>query len=188
RIFLLRHGEIQQHAGKIFLGQTDVPLSSQGKEDSRLLAEELKQEGLCTKQIYTGDLKRTVQTAEIVASLLDIGQIIQRPALREMALGAWDGKPIEEIKALYPEEYKKRGENLFTYKPDHHWESFFDLQYRVVKALKGILEEVTLQGETDIVIVAHKGVLRVIENNLDGKSVEFPWETIQPAKYRCKSY
>ncbi len=189
RIFLIRHGEIQQHQEKIFLGQTDVPLSERGKEQAQNAAKELAHYHIRTNRIYTSDLSRTVKTAEIIASYM-VGlshadkfdsypfededreeisiEIVREPALREMSLGLWDGKFISEVRERYPEEYQKRGEDFLAFKFGNDSENFYDLQYRVMKGLRSILEEEGRlhQGNRDIVIVSHRGVINVILSTL----------------------
>ena len=81
-----------------------------------------------------------------------------------MALGAWDGRFISEIKALYPDAYKKRGENLLGFKFDNGSENFYDLQYRVIKCMENIVRN---YPEGDLVIVAHSGVIKVMLSYLN---------------------
>lgn len=71
RIFFVRHGEIEQHKEKIFLGQNDVALSEKGKEQALAAAKELEQYGISVSRIYTSDLSRTLaETAEIIKNQL----------------------------------------------------------------------------------------------------------------------
>ena len=163
--YLIRHGQPQQHRDKIFLGQTDVPLSDEGRKQ----AEKAKAALLVgIRRIYSSDLKRALQTAEIIG-----GQIIATQGFREMNLGSWDGRYIEDIKREFPELYQKRGKNLFSFKTGNKAENFYDLQYRVVKALTDILKK---DDSREIFIVAHSGVIRCIETNLRGGSVEDAWQ------------
>lgn len=176
RLFLVRHGEIRQHSEKIFLGQTDVPLSEKGRQQAAEAAEELLGNEARPLCIYSSDLVRAVETAEIIRARLAEGEnrselsLSCDSRLREMSLGQWDGCFIREIMEQYPEEYKRRGENLLTYKFDHSSENFYDLQYRAIKALRGILKQErasesgqnTEDNTKDIVIVSHWGVIDVI--------------------------
>lgn len=226
RFILLRHGQIRQHKEKIFLGQTDVPLSDLGRQQAAEAGKRLKSEGLNTNRIYTSDLSRALETAQIVADIIATAssadtafsadaqtspahvdasraeaqagrriapqtqaspssegmQIITEPGFREMALGAWDGRYISEIKAEYPEAYERRGRDIQKFKFDHNSENFYDLRYRVLKTLKEILKvenaripadadnsekSGTSEAREDIFIVAHKGVIRVIIEALE---------------------
>lgn len=157
RLFLVRHGETQQHQGKILLGQKDVPLSEKGREQARAAGEKLLALGVDSGVLYTSDLSRALETAEIIGGCLGLQRNIE-PALREMALGAWDGVSIEEIKGRYPDEFAQRGKQLLHYKLDHESENFYDLQYRVIKSLQSILHKET----KDLIVVAHAGVIKVI--------------------------
>ncbi len=198
RLFLVRHGEIRQHREKIFLGQTDVPLSDLGRVQASEAAEELIRNGISVNRIYASDLSRAAETAEIIReslqrhrkshgeieSKIEVTQkndpvieeiretdpeieVIRDPGMREMSLGEWDGRFISEIREQYPEEYEKRGKHLLTYKFGNDSENYYDLQYRVIKSLKRILERERNEGDSgDIVIVSHMGVINVMISNL----------------------
>jgi probable phosphoglycerate mutase len=177
RLFLVRHGEIRQHQEKIFLGQTDEPLSERGRKQAAQAAEELRRYGINANRIYTSDLSRASETAEIIGDALVRSRrdranpeksergirVIREPRLREMSLGEWDGRYISEIMARYPDEYRRRGENLLSYKYGNDSENFYDLRYRVVKAFRSILKQEREAGsENDVLIVAHQGVISAI--------------------------
>lgn len=171
--YLIRHGQPQQHRDKIFLGQTDVPLSDEGRKQAEKARAALP---VGIRRIYSSDLKRALQTAEIIG-----GQIIATKGFREMNLGSWDGRYIEDIKREYPELYQKRGRNLFAFKTGNKAENFYDLQYRTVKSLIDILKK---DSSPEIFIVAHSGVIRCIETNLRGGSVEDEWQNPDTGQIR----
>jgi probable phosphoglycerate mutase len=167
RIFLIRHGQPEQHCDKIILGQYDTPLSDRGKDEAWLAAEKLGREGVNLKRIYSSNLKRAMQTAEIIAKKFGDIPVIPNMFFREMAMGEWDGVLIEEIKTKFPEEYKRRGEDMRNYRIPGG-ENFFDLNDRVIREFQRILKE-DFQGAKedpgDLVIVAHLGVLSVLNDN-----------------------
>ena len=101
--------------------------------------------------------------------------------LREIDLGAWDGRPIREIREQEPELYERRGRDLFAFKTGNKSENFYDMQYRAVAALREILAD---DYARNIVIVAHSGVLRALENNLKGVRVDDAWEPLEKGAYR----
>ena len=195
RLFLIRHGEIRQHREKIFLGQTDVPLSEKGREQAAQAAETLRQYGATASRIYTSDLSRAAETAEIIRRRLDQPRldretpaesdegisVIREPRLREMCLGEWDGCYIGEIMERYPEEYGKRGENFLTYKFGNESENFYDLQYRAMKGFRSILkrEMEAPGGVKDLIIVAHHGVISAILSSV--RHTELGEELKKPA-------
>ena len=182
RFILIRHGEIQQHKEKIFLGQTDVPLSKRGVIQASQAGFKLDKMEIFTFNIYASDLIRAAKTAAYIKALIPLFRNLKiEPGFREMNLGPWDGRFISEIRETMPDEYEKRGSNIMTYKMGHGSENFYDLQYRVCKTLTRILKE---DNSYDIVIVAHSGVLRVIENNLKGGDVSDPWDKMDNGEVR----
>ncbi len=201
RILLIRHGRTEQHTEKIFLGQTDVPLSTDGRHDAFVSGQELAELKPLTDVIYTSDLVRASESAEIIKTTLGLAadgykpEIIKVPEFREMSLGDWDGRFISEVKAEFPEEYEKRGQNKLIYKRGHDDENFYDLQYRVMKKLKKLVKSACLEGkaDNDIIIVAHRGVIKVIICNLLGYDLEametfdVPRGSITNLDYRIKT-
>ncbi|HYE67726.1 MAG TPA: histidine phosphatase family protein [Anaerovoracaceae bacterium] len=183
RLFLIRHGEIKQHKDKIFLGQTDAPLSEKGRAQAKEAAGELSNFQISVNRIYTSDLSRAAETAEIIKRSLDPDiEVIREPKLREMSLGEWDGRYINEIKDQFPDEYQKRGENLLAYKFGNDSENFYDLQYRVMKGFRTILmrERETGDNASDILIVAHQGVIQVMLSSLRQRPLEEEMRNLIP--------
>lgn len=183
RVFLIRHGETERHREKVFLGQTDVELSNEGRHQALNAGLEIADYKANTDRIYTSSLKRAVDTAKIISTAVDIAaygkqlEVKEEPAFMEMHLGDWEGKYIREIKEAFPEEYERRGKELLKYKVGNDAENYYDLQYRVMKRLYKILyEEAQIEAETgqnrDVIIVAHIGVIRVILANLMGRTLE----------------
>lgn len=180
RFFLVRHGQIRQHEEPIFLGRTDVPLGEEGLRQAEEAARELALRPMQISCVYTSPLSRAVQTAGAIAAA--IGKETETVAgFSEMSLGPWDGRYIREIREEEPAAFEARGRDLFAFKTGPGSENFFDLQYRAVRALKKILQE---DPALDLMIVAHKGTLRVLENNLLGKRAEDPWQTIETGGWR----
>lgn len=170
RLFLLRHGETKRHKDKIFLGQKDVPLSPKGRLEAEEAAEKLIALQPLTQTIYASDLKRTTETAEIVRDKLDENtKVIYNSQLREISLGSWEGKLIEEIKRDYPQEYLQRGKDMLGFKRGNNSENFYDLQYRAMKVFCELVKE---HVEEDMIIVAHSGVIKIIYANLMGIPLE----------------
>ena len=179
RIFLVRHGQPEQHSDKIFLGQADVPLSDRGRREAEMAGDKLIRLGACVKRIYTSDLARAKETADIIAEGLGGVAVVPDKLFREMAMGLWDGELIEDIKAKFPYEYSKRGDDLRNYRVPGG-ENFYDLRGRVLREFLRIFAEdfsgARQGGAGDLVIVAHLGVITVIAEELqpeiygDGKN------------------
>ena len=170
RIFLVRHGQPKQHIGKIFLGQADIRLSDIGKGEATAAGKKLLSVNAAPKRIYTSDLKRAQETAEIIAEVIGGISVVPDILFREMSMGSWDGELIEDIKMKFPEEYKKRGDNLQNYRTPGG-ENFYDLQGRVVREFYRIFKEDFCDKEDDpgdLIIVAHLGVLTILSEEIKG--------------------
>ena len=152
-ILLMRHCRPERLSdNSVYLGRTDPPLSEQGSAESLMLAERMKNTAL--SKVYTSSLKRAVQTAEAAGRILGVSVCVL-DSLNEIDMGSWDGKKISEIKSLYPEEYKKRGENIMSFAAPGG-ESFAAAGERAGKAVDYIKN--TEPGT--VLVISHAGVIR----------------------------
>ena len=98
--WVVRHGESTWNADGRYQGQTDVPLSALGALQAASLAERLT--GQSFDAVYSSDLARARQTAEVVAERLQGAPAVQLcPELREIDVGELTGLVVSEIKARY---------------------------------------------------------------------------------------
>ena len=154
RVYLLRHGHVETGGRKRYIGRTDLPLSPRGVDQSQHLARDLADSG--ADRIVSSDLGRALQTARIIAAKLNLA-VETEPALREIDLGAWEGRAMSDVRREDPEAYRRRGADLAGFRPPGG-ESFEDLVRRVVPAFERILA--ASPGVS--IIVAHAGVNRVL--------------------------
>jgi broad specificity phosphatase PhoE len=87
-LLLARHGETDWNAEGRLQGHTDTPLNELGRRQARRLAEELSGDGI--DAVYSSDLARARDTAEIVAERLGLPVGLD-PDLRERDWGTWEG-------------------------------------------------------------------------------------------------
>lgn len=99
-VYLVRHGETAWNRERRFQGHQDVPLSPAGLFQAERLAQRLKSETF--DAVYSSDLKRAVQTAEIVARELAL-PVVTLKGLRERFMGEWEGLTQEEVAARFPD-------------------------------------------------------------------------------------
>lgn len=163
-IYLIRHGEIERTGGKRFIGQVNFPLSDNGKKQANLIKHALS--CVSFNGIFCSDLQRSLDTANIIATKQNTSPTVVKE-LREIKLGEWEGKLFEEIHRKYPEEFKKRGEDIVYYRPPGG-ESFHDLSQRVIASFNKVLS----QTKGNILIVGHAGVNRMILCHILGMPLE----------------
>ena len=172
KIILLRHGSTEQNREKIFLGQSDIPLSEDGKEEAHKAAIILSKMQMHNPIIWSSTLSRARETAIIISENTTKGIIActYLDGFQEINLGSWDGKYISEIKTRFPEEYRKRGRDILRYKQGNSSENFYDLRYRVIRTLEEVLSK--SDENQDIIIVSHAGPIRTIIAECNDISLE----------------
>lgn len=110
KVYLLRHGHVDNGGEKKYLGRTDVPLDALGLEQAQALREYFKTIPL--NAVFTSPLKRCVQTAQMI-----FDEYLCVEALREIDMGDWDNMPMSHIKSHFPKLYAQRGEDLEYFTP-----------------------------------------------------------------------
>jgi len=163
RLILLRHGEPSPAVLGICYGKLDVELSDKGEEQIRGKLPFLRMAR--PHALYTSPRKRAAETARIVGGALGMSaQTVE--ALAEIDFGEFEGRSWDEIRKLYPEEFRMWMEHpaAVTFPGG---ENFAALKQRVL-GFTATLQQ-SHQGQT-VVIVAHGGVNRVILADAFGMS------------------
>jgi broad specificity phosphatase PhoE len=116
RIWLVRHGQTDWNAEGRWQGQTPhaPPLNGVGLAQAQALADELARASY--DAIYSSDLVRAKQTAEIIAAKLGL-PVLFDPRLREVNLGAWEGLLGAEVERDFPLELAERRANPAHQRP-----------------------------------------------------------------------
>ena len=171
--WLIRHGQTDWNLLGKWQGQSpDAPsLNETGRAQALALRDQMA--GVEFSAIYSSDLLRARQTAELIAEPLDLTVTLD-PRLREMDLGAWEGMLSSDIKSQYPRELEEREKKPF----DAHapqGESPRDVAGRVIE----VVDEITHRhpGES-VIIVSHGVALAVIICHAQGISMDKVYENI----------
>jgi len=155
RVYLMRHGEVDNGGLKRYNGHIDVDITPKGVEQMHRLAGLL--EGKPVKAVYSSDLIRSVKGARIVSARLGLEHTPVR-SLRERSVGQWEGMTAEEIMQRYPEEYKAWRADLLSYRPPEG-ECLQDVRNRILPEYKRII---AVHPDQEIAMLLHGGVNRVI--------------------------
>lgn len=170
KVILMRHGETVWNEVGRWQGHAPVPLNDFGRMQSAETAQHLH-EFQPLDVIYTSDLLRAYQTAEIVAD--KFGQKLRVDArLREIDLGAWQGLTRAEIMEWDGERYQALWQQHHVPRPGG--ESLSDVGERAGAALAQWVEK---HDNTTLLVVTHSGTIRAIMYHFKlaaGMDVELP--------------
>ena len=163
---IVRHGFSKGNKEKRFSGQMDVPLDEAGLRQAKSVSDYILHSFKVDK-VYSSDLSRAYDTVEPLAKALDL-EIIKTKAFREVDVGEWQGRLIEDVKLEYPESFK-----LYKEKPGiarfDGGETYGECQERALRDIEKIAKE--NDGKT-IVIGTHGGVVRNLRAAFTGTPLE----------------
>jgi len=154
-IYLLRHGAVEGAETRRFIGHLDVPLSELGERQCAAQATRLRGAGLAA--VFCSDLVRARRSAQIIGAPHGLAPTVV-PALREMAMGRWDGLTAAEIQAREPAAFADWMARVGEF-PFPGGESVPDLVARAAPAFDAI---VAAHAGRPIAIVAHGGTNRAL--------------------------
>ena len=158
-IILVRHGEATHHTQNLTGGWTDSDLTEAGRGQLRALADKLAHDfnGKRDKfRILTSDLKRAVESAEIIAAKLGMADCVERHEfLREKNNGRAAGMTEAEAKAIYRPAATLKELNHRNYPGGETRKEFYD------RCVEGIRACADMEKE-NLIIVAHKGTIQNI--------------------------
>ncbi|MGV3563934.1 MAG: bifunctional RNase H/acid phosphatase [Nocardioides sp.] len=151
-LVLVRHGVTEHTAAKRFsggLGGDNPPLSEDGRAQARAAAQWLAALGDKVDAVLASPVRRTRETAEVVAAALDL-PVSEEPGFAEMEFGSWDGLTFLEVA-----ERDQAGLDAWLGSlevPPPGGESFRQVEERVLAGLDRVLAEHA--GRT-VVVVSH---------------------------------
>jgi broad specificity phosphatase PhoE len=154
-LYLIRHGEVTGSTEGRFFGHTDVALSTVGLRQVAALSERLAAEPI--DAVYTSDLLRARQSAAPLAAPGRVGPVVL-PALREIAMGRWEGLTFGQIREQDPDALRGWLADP-TAVPFPGGETLQELRDRVVPAIG---EALARHAGRRVAVVAHGGSNRVV--------------------------
>ena len=158
RIVLLRHGNTVGNSRERFHGSGDVGLSDKGRAEVRAAGRRLATEVF--DLVASSPLRRAWQSAALLSGGTPVLLV---PGFREIDFGRWEGMTAEEIEAQDPVLYKawREGAADFEFPGGERRAAFRE---RVIEGLAALSHT----GAENALVVAHRGVIRAIGNQLLG--------------------
>lgn len=150
-LILARHGETDWNRDGIWQGHGDPPLNIVGRTQAAALADHLVD--VDVDALYSSDLRRAFETAEIVAAAKGMSVIADRE-LREVDVGSWSGLTSAQIEVRFPG---------MTY---HDGESREAFDTRVIGALHRIA---SAHSDERVLVVTHGGGVRALQRHVLGE-------------------
>jgi broad specificity phosphatase PhoE len=191
-LVLVRHGETVGNSSIRYHGRTDVELSNLGRRQMRAAQSWLKIHlaGARRGPIVASPLRRAAEGASIIAG--GATPIIEIEEFVEVDFGRFEGLTASEIEARYPADFARwnrdRLDPGYTYPAG---ESRREFTLRVERGIHRMLELIdrpapaaqststTLIPDEAAIVVAHRGVIRIIVNRLAGVTPQIELGSIQ---------
>jgi 2,3-bisphosphoglycerate-dependent phosphoglycerate mutase len=159
-LVLVRHGQSTYNLQNLFTGETDVPLTPQGREEAK--AAGIKCKAIPFSQGFTSVLDRAIETMTILLEAAGQQQlsVTRDRALNERNYGNLQGLNKAEIAKQYGDEQVAVWRRSFTVRPPGG-ESLADTAHRVVPYYQTQIEPLLHNGG-NILVVAHGNSLRAL--------------------------
>lgn len=208
-VVLVRHGQSVWNEQRVFTGWEDIDLTQKGVKEACRAGVLLKNKGFVFNCAFASELKRSMQTLQIVLDEMSHKEIPITTDWRinERHLGILQGLGIKESEKIFGKELVtswrkdfleaplkiKSDSDFNSYENNRqapNSESFENLQNRVLPFWKSVIWP-EIKKQDNIIVSSHLNTLRVIIKHLERKSnedissIEVP--TGVPIVYRLNS-
>lgn len=160
--WFIRHGETIFNKKKLIQGWADSPLTEKGIETSKKIGKFLKNYKFT--EIYSSDLKRAIDTANIINENLFL-QLNIKKNFRELNTGMAEGDCIEKHLKNYPNSF-----NLNLYKKVEYGEDWEEVLTRMIIEINEIIKNNKNTKNTKILIVGHSLAIGALVSYMKGDS------------------
>ncbi|SNR66749.1 bifunctional RNase H/acid phosphatase [Blastococcus mobilis] len=151
---LLRHGQTEHTPERRFSGRNDLPLSRTGRAEAA--AAGVRAKGLGIEVVVASPLRRTRETAELVAGALDLPVTFDED-LVELDFGDLEGLTFDEGRAKHPLAARRFLDDVTVAAPGG--ESVADVSARVARARRRMLSQ--HEGRT-VLVVSHVTPIKLL--------------------------
>ena len=189
RFLLVRHGESIWNQDSKFTGWTNIPLTDNGREEAKNIANTIISNNLLPNIIFTSVLHRTIETSNIIKKELNTNDIPIHTSwrLNEKHYGTLEGVPRQYIRDMYGDKFTKMMRCNYNMKPPIIKDYNYDNEYPIYRncyfekikngeSKEHVLERLLPYYENDILytltekyfplIVTHKHTARVLMKHL----------------------
>ncbi len=155
-IYMVRHGKTEWNEKGIIQGHSDSPLTKEGKEQAKELAQRFK--NIKFDYVFSSDLGRSMQTAEIINEEHKLS-IKATELLRERTYGEVEGKPSYNFKKWDDMIKDLSDEEHYVFKFKDNIESDEEIYTRFLTFIR---EVAIIEPGKTILVVSHGGFMRAV--------------------------
>jgi broad specificity phosphatase PhoE len=165
RLLLVRHGNTFGAGDKVvWVGaRTDLPLVEKGRNQAREVGDALNRVSSRPRAILSGPLRRTQETATIIAREIGfpVTEIAGDESLRELDYGKWEGKSSQEIATAFGPDGLREWEDDTRWPNDAEWSP---TEGEVREGIKRLVQRLILNYRVgdDVVLVSSNGIFRMM--------------------------
>lgn len=166
-LYITRHGETKWNTEGRLQGWMNSPLTEKGILQGQKLNQAVKMYDI--QKIYSSPSERALKTAISAKGKLGV-EIELMDELKEMNMGQWEGKTLEQIKEKEPENFENYWlrPHLFV---KNTGENFDEMLARTKRALDKIVQE---NPEGNVLIVTHGVTLKALMSHYSSEGfIEF---------------
>lgn len=167
RLCVVRHGETAWNAARRIQGQHDVPLSATGRAQARAVGRALAHGHAPFAAVYSSDLSRARQTAELALAQ----PVILEAGLRERHYGVFQSLTYADMQRDHPQAYARHAAREESFAPSGGGESLLHFAQRIGNSVETIAR--AHPGE-QILVVTHGGALDVLHRLATGRALSAP--------------
>ena len=150
-LYFARHGQTDWNVLRRWQSITDIPLNSEGRQQSQILADLIRCRKVAFTQVFCSPMSRAVETAEILTCHLDVPvQVDAR--LIELDFGRFEWRFDSALENELGDEYIHWKHQMYL-NPAPCGEGIRDGVRRVASMLPAILEP-----PGNVLIVGHQGI------------------------------
>jgi alpha-ribazole phosphatase len=148
---IIRHGMTDANLNGTYIGVTDLPLSSEGKQ--ALLDKQDKFDYTSVQRVYSSPLKRCIQTANILYPDVYVRTVNE---IREVNFGDFEGKTADELvnNPAFKEWLKGGLDNA-----PPNGESMREVIERCYLGFDFIIKDMMQEGLTNCAVITHGGII-----------------------------
>ncbi|MBW4419468.1 MAG: histidine phosphatase family protein [Myxacorys californica WJT36-NPBG1] len=161
KLYFLRHGQTEFSRANLYCGSLDPDLTESGTQMAQAFADHYRT--FTWDAVYVSPRKRTIATAKPLCDAIQT-EMHLREGLIELNYGKWEGETVQTVQKTYHDDYVK-------WLAEPAWNPPTGGETAVEAASRSalVITEIQQHHSTgNVLIVAHKGTIRIILCNLLG--------------------